>query len=344
MAKAPGQSHRKGMTFVQTVEMFDDEETSRKWFEEQHWPDGPFCPHCGSFNVQSGIKHHSMTHRCRDCFDKRKFSVRVGTILENSRLPYRTWAIGIYLFTTNLKGISSMKLYRELGITQKTAWFMLHRLRAAMEANNPLFQGPVEADETFVGGKEGNKHARKKLKAGRGTVGKTAVAGVKDRPTRQVVARVVENTDKTTLQGFVNDHAAEGATLYTDEASAYNGIERPHEAVNHSVGEYVREQAHTDGLESFWAPMKRGYVGVYHKMSPKHLQRYVDEFLHRHNNRPKDTIDQMAVVVRGMAGKILPYKKLIEDNGMKTGARPCARPDPDFQTELQHLALAAVGA
>ena len=215
MAKAPGQSHRKGMTFVQTVEMFDDEETSRKWFEEQHWPDGPFCPHCGSFNVQSGIKHHSMTHRCRDCFDKRKFSVRVGTILENSRLPYRTWAIGIYLFTTNLKGISSMKLHRELGITQKTAWFMLHRLRAAMEANNPLFQGPVETDETFVGGKEGNKHARKKLKAGRGTVGKTAVAGVKDRPTRQVVARVVENTDKTTLQGFVNDHAAEGATLYT---------------------------------------------------------------------------------------------------------------------------------
>ena len=114
--------------------------------------------------------------------------------------------------------------------------------------------------------------------------------------------------------------------------------------MNHSVGEYVREQAHTNGLESFWAPMKRGYVGVYHKMSPKHLQRYVDEFLHRHNNRPKDTIDQMAVVVRGMAGKILPYKKLIEDNGMKSGARPCARPDPDFQTELQHLALAAVGA
>ena len=303
MAKAPRKSHRKGMTFVQTVEMFNDEEKSRKWFEEQHWPDGPFCPHCGSFNVQSGIKHPNMTHRCRDCSNRPMFTVRVGTILEKSRLPYRTWAIGIYLFTTNLKGISSMKLHRELGITQKTAWFMLHRLRAAMEANKPWFRGPVEADETFVGGKEGNKHARKKLKAGRGTVGKTAVAGVKDRATGEVVARVVDNTDKTTLQGFVNDHAAEGATLYTDEASAYNG------------------------MESFWAPMKRGYVGIYHKMSPKHLQRYVDEFQHRHNNRPKDTIDQMAVVVRGMAKKVLPYKKLIEYNGMNSGARPCAGPD-----------------
>ena len=163
-------------------------------------------------------------------------------------------------------------------------------------------------------------------------------------PTGEVAARVVDNTDKTTLQGFVNEHTAEGATLFTDEANAYKGIERPHEAVNHGVGEYVRDQAHTNGMESFWAPMKRGYVGIYHKMSPKHLQRYVDEFQHRHNNRSKDTIDQMAGVVRGMAGKILPYKKLIQDNGMNSGARPCARPDPRFRTELQHPALVAVGA
>ena len=200
------------------------------------------------------------------------------------------------------------------------------------------------AEFRFIGGKEGNKHGRKKLKAGRGTVGKTPVAGVKDRATGKVAARVVDNTDKTTLQSFVNEHTAEGATLFTDEANAYKGIERPHEAVNHGVGEYVRDQAHTNGMESFWAPMKRGYVGIYHKMSPKHLQRYVDEFHHRHNNRPKDTIDQMAGVVRGMAGKILPYKKLIQDNGMNSGARPCAKLDPHFQTGRQHLALAVVGA
>ena len=139
MAKASGKSNRKGITLLQAVKKFEDEEKSHRWFEEQLWPDGPFCPHCGSFNVQSGIKHPNMTHRCRDCSNRPMFSVRLGTILENTRLPYRTWALGIYLFTTNLKGISSMKLHRELGITQKTAWFMLHRLRTAMAASKGIY-------------------------------------------------------------------------------------------------------------------------------------------------------------------------------------------------------------
>jgi hypothetical protein len=164
-----------------------------------------------------------------------------------------------------------------------------------------------------MGRKEGNKHARKKLKAGRGMVGKTAVAGVRDRATGKVVARVVEKADKETLQGFVTDH--------TDEASTYKGIDRPHEAVNHSVGEYVRGQAHTNGLDSFWAPMKRGADGVYHKMSPKHLQRYVDEFSGRNNNRPKDAINQMSGLVAGMEGKRLRYIVLIFPNGLPSGAR-----------------------
>ena len=270
--KAPGKHYRKGMTLLEVADMFGDEEKAKAWIAEQRWPDGPYCPRCGSVNVQSNIKHKTMTHRCRDCDGKPMFSLKTGTVMEGSNLKYRVWAVGMYLFTTNLKGISSMKLHRELGIGQKAAWFMLQRLRKAFEAEVGPFAGPVEVDETYVGDRERNKHGKKKLRAGRGGVGKTVVAGAKDRATNEVRAKVVEATDAKTLQGFVADHVAPGATVYTDEAKAYKGMPFNHEFVRHSTGEYVKEMAHTNGMESFWATLKRAHKGVYHKISPKHLQ------------------------------------------------------------------------
>ena len=170
-------------------------------------------------------------------------------------------------------------------------------------------------------GKERNKHKGKKIKAGRGTVGKTAVVGAKDRKTNKVRAMVVKATDAKTLQGFVFATALAGATVYTDDAAAYKGMPFDHASVRHSVGEYVDGMAHTNGIESFWSMLKRAHKGTFHKISPKHLQRYVSEFAGRHDIRERDTIDQMGTVARSMAGRRLPYRALIVDNGLPSGAR-----------------------
>lgn len=328
--KGPGKSFREGLTLLQVADMFRDEDRARHWLELQRWPHGPCCPECGSLNVQSRIRHRTMTHRCRDCPEKTFFSLRKGTVMEGSKLPYRVWAIGIYLFMTNIKGISSMRLHRELGISQKAAWFMLHRLRKAMEADRSArFFGPVEADETYMGGKRKNMSNAKRRElaeagVGRGPSGKTIVAGMKDRDTNQVVARMVETADKTTLHGFIGRHVDPTATVYTDDALVYERLPYAHETVNHSVSQYVNGMASINGVESFWSLLKRGFHGTYHKMSPKHLDRYVQEFATRHNIRDADTIHQMCAVVRMMAKKRLRYRDLIRDNGLDSGAHPTA--------------------
>lgn len=324
MSKGLGKNFRKGITIKELIKLFPDDATAETWFVEQRWDNQIQCPHCGSDKVLKSDSHKSMPYRCKDykhC--GKRFSVKTGTVMECAKIGYQDWLIATYILTTSLKSVSSMKLHRELGITQKSAWFLAHRLRKALEATEYQFMGPVEVDESYFGGRERNKHKYKKLNAERGTVGKTAVVGAKDRDTNEVNAKVVGNTDKQTLQDFVHDNANLGSVVYTDTASAYNDLSNDyrHEAINHSAGEYVKELAHTNGIESFWATLKRTHKGIFHKFSPKHLQRYVDEFTDRHNIRSQDTINQMVTISRSMEGKRLTYKNLIADNGLDSGAR-----------------------
>ena len=317
---APGKWFREGISLIELTDRFPDEAAATNWFIKARWPDGRYCPKCGCVDTREVPKAKPMPYICRGC--KEYFSVRTGSIVQDSRLPLRKWVFAIYLEMTGLKGVSSMKLHRDLKVTQKTAWFMLHRIREVWNVESDgLFAGPVEVDETYIGGLEGNKHAHKKQRLGRGGIGKSVVVGAKDRTTNEVRVEVVDGTDAKTLQGFVVDHADPDATVYTDEAAGYKGMPFKHESVRHTAGEYVKDMAHTNGIESFWATLKRAHKGTFHKISPKHLDRYAQQFAGKHNARENDTIEQMEDVVAGMIGKRLMYRDLIVDNGLESGAR-----------------------
>lgn len=310
--KAPGQAHRKGLTLLELLRMFPDEPTATRWFESVRWGSVRYCGRCGSIATQKTKTGNPMPYWCRDC--KSYFSVRTNTPMESSRIPLHKWGIGIYLLCTNLKGISSLKMHREIGISQKSAWHMVHRIREGLgiEEGDARFHGPVEVDEAYMGGKESNKHTRKKLRMGRGSVGKTAVVGIRTRNSGEVFARTVKSTDRNTLHGIIRKHVRKGDRVYTDEARAYKKLHGyKHRSVKHSVGQYVDGMAHTNGMESFWSMLKRGYHGTYHKMSPQHLDRYCNEFAGRHNIRQLDTVEQMEEVVRQMNGRVLPYDRLV---------------------------------
>jgi transposase-like protein len=291
--------------------MFPDQDAARLYLEGRLWPKGAKCPCCGlgeRVTARSGGYY-----RCNQC--KEDFTVRTGTIFERSHVPLHKWLYAMYLLVTARKGISSMQLAKEIGITQKSAWFVLHRLREACGSDLTKLQGIVEIDEVYIGGKEKNKHEADKLKAGRGAVGKTAVLGMRERGGRTKGFKLA-NTDAQTIQDKIVQHVEVGSALHTDEHGAYKGMGGlffTHESINHGNGEYVRDGVTTNSIESVFAVMKRGLIGVYHHASPKHLGRYVDEFAFRLNdgNVERHTLSRLDSFVDGVAGKRLTYKALI---------------------------------
>lgn len=301
---------------------FSTEDACRMFLVQQRWGGVPECPHCGcrkSYKIEGGKRFKCANKECY-----KKYSVTVGTVFEASNIPLTTWFQAMYHIVNNKKGMSSVQLAKHLGVTQKTSWFMIHRIRESLrEKGSALLVDIVQADETFVGGKNKNRHADKKVpnSQGRSFKDKTPVLGLMHQ-SGHITTVVIPNTQGETIQPIIDAKVKEGTIIVTDEWSGYNGVpvNYNHVIIDHKSGEYARGAFHTNSIEGFWSIFKRGYIGIYHYMSRKHLQRYCDEFAYRYNSR-KTTDGQRFLLTSGQLTGRLTYKMLVHGESSKKEAR-----------------------